>query len=143
MRQLTYAVVLLGLTLPQLAAAGTGINLKKFAHEFITAEDQAWQQGKFTALRKLEDPNITFHGLDVKGWKAHKQYIMNARQNFSGIQQEWHYLIGEGSLFALSYKAYAVVNNEKMETHALMLFHIANGRITDVWLNMNSTSLHE
>lgn len=143
MRLLTYIIVLMLFTLPQFVSARGDIDLKKFADRFITAEDMAWQQGDFSALRAIEDPNITFHGLDVKGWQAHKQYIMSARQNFSGIQQEWHYLTGDGSLFALSYRAYAMVNNEKMQTDALMLFRIGNGRITDVWLNMNSTSLHE
>ena len=117
MRLLTYFTVLFLLSLPQYGAAAGSIDLQKFATRFIKAEDQAWQQGNFTALQAIEDPNITFHGLDVKGWKAHKQYIMNARQNVPGIEQEWHYLTGDGDLFALSYKA--------------------------VWINMNSSSLHE
>ena len=143
MRLLPYVTVLVFLSLPQLVSAGDLNNLEKFAQKFIAAEDMAWQQGDFAALQALEDPGITFHGLDVKGWEAHKQYIENARQNFSGIQQEWHYLTGDGDLFALSYKAYAMANNEKMQTQALMLFKIGNGKITDVWLNMNTTSLHE
>ena len=143
MRLLTYVIVLFILTLPQFATAEGSIDLHKFATRFIKAEDMAWQQGNFTALQAIEDPNITFHGLDVQGWQAHKQYIMDARRNFAGIQQEWHYLTGDGSLFALSYKAYTMVNNEKMETNALMLFQIGNGRVTDVWLNMNTTSLHD
>ena len=143
MRLLTYVTVLFLFSLSQYAAAAGSIDLQKFATRFIKAEDQAWQQGDFAALQAIEDPNITFHGLDVKGWKAHKQYIMNARQNVPGIEQEWHYLTGDGNLFALSYKAYYLINNEKMQTEALMLFHIGNGRITDVWINMNSSSLHE
>ena len=143
MHLLNYVTVLMLITLPQFASAEGSIDLQKFASRFIKAEDMAWQQGDFTALQAIEDPNITFHGLDLKGWEAHKQYIVNARQNVAGIQQEWHYLTGDGNLFALSYKAYAMVNNEKMETTALMLFRISNGRITDVWLNMNTTSLHD
>lgn len=143
MRLLTYITVLFLLSLSQFAAAGTTIDLKNFAHKFIAAENQAWQQGDFAALQAIEDPDITFHGLDVKGWKAHKQYIENARQNVPGIEQEWHYLTGDGHLFALSYKAYYLINNQKMQTEALMLLHIGNGRITDVWINMNSSSLHE
>ena len=143
MRLLTYVTVLIICSLPQFASARGSIDLQKFATRFIKAEDMAWQQGDFTALQAIEDPDITFHGLDVKGWQAHKQYIMNARQNFAGIQQEWHYLTGDGSLFALSYRAYAMVNNEKMQTDALMLFQIGNGRITNVWLNMSTTSLHD
>ena len=143
MRLSAYIMILILITLPQFVAAEGAIDLQKFAARFIKAEDMAWQQGDFNALQAIEDPNITFHSLDIKGWEAHKQYIMNARQNFSGIQQEWHYLTGDGNLFALSYTAYAMVNNEKMQTDALMLFRIGNGRITDVWLNMNTASLHD
>ena len=143
MRLLTNFTVLLLLTLPQFVSADGTINLEKFAQRFIAAEDMAWQQGDFTALQAIEDPDVIYHGLDVNGWEAHKQYIVNARQNVAGIQQEWHYVTGDGNLFALSYKAFYMANNEKMETDALMLFRISNGRITDVWLNMNMTSLHD
>lgn len=143
MRLLTYITVLLVLPLPHLASADDSIDLKKFADRFIAAEDMAWKRGEFAALQAIEDPDITFHGLDVNGWEAHRQYIVDARQNAAGIEQEWHYITGDGNLFALSYKAFYVINNEKMQTDALMLFRIGNSRITDVWINMNTSSLHD
>ena len=84
------------------------MSIKDFADKFIKAENEAFQRGKFGALKALEDPNVVYHMStfgDLVGHEAHKQNIMSWPQWFSDIKQEWHYLVGEGNLFALSYKA--------------------------------------
>ena len=68
---------------------------------------------------------------------------MDGRKNVSGLHQDWKYLTGDGDLFALSYQATGVFNDQKFKTEALMLFRRRNGRITDVWLNLNSTNPDE
>ena len=123
-----------------LVSAEDAIDLESFAKKFIEAEDQAWQQGDFTALEAVEDPNIVFHGLGVDNFAAHKQYIINARNSNSGIHQEWEYLTGDGNLFALSYRAEVTAADQTTTVNALMLFRIGNGRITDVWLNMSTVN---
>lgn len=140
MRFLPFLVVLTSLAIPQLAPAQDQTDLEKFAQRFIAAEDLAWGQGDFTSLQAIEDPGIYFHELDLRGWEAHKKYIMDGRENVSRLHQDWQYLTGEGNLFALSYKATGVFTGQKFKTEALMLFRRKNGKITDVWLNLNTTN---
>ena len=116
------------------------INLESFAQKFIEAEDQAWRQGEFEALQAIEDPSIVYHGLGIDNFEAHKQYIINARNSNTDIHQEWEYVAGDGSLFALSYRAEVTAAEQTNTVTALMLFRIGNGRITDVWLNMNTAT---
>ena len=124
----------------QITFAAEGVNLEEFVGRFIKAENQAWQQGEFAALEAIEDPAIVFHGMGLNGWEAHKQYIINARQTITGLQQDWEYLTGDGNLFALSYKSTSTISGQKSRTEALMLFRLENGRIKDVWLNANTTN---
>ena len=124
----------------QITFAAEGVNLEEFVGRFIKAENQAWQQGEFAALEAIEDPAIVFHGMGLNGWEAHKQYIINARQTITGLQQDWEYLTGDGNLFALSYKSTSTISGQKSRTEALMLFRLENGRIKDVWLNTSTTN---
>ena len=65
-------------------------------------------KGKFEALEKLEDPNLVFHiyALDqeLKGFEAHKQYILALQQACPGIFPDWRYVTGDGNLFTLLLK---------------------------------------
>ena len=124
----------------QITFAAEAVNLEEFVGRFIKAENQAWQQGEFAALEAIEDPAIVFHGMGLNGWEAHKQYIINARQTITGLQQDWEYLTGDGNLFALSYKSTSTISGQKSRTEALMLFRLENGRIKDVWLNASTTN---
>jgi predicted ester cyclase len=124
------------------------MNIKEFAEKFIEAENQAFQQGNFDALEKLEDPNVVYHmgslG-DMVGHEAHKQDIIGTRQACSDVKQEWKYLTGEGNLFALSYKSNAkfiaekpglpIPVGKKIATDYLFLLRIKNNRIIEAWAN--------
>lgn len=143
MRTFFYLAVLILIVMPQLAATQDKSELEKFADRFIQAEDMAWQQGDFTVLQAIEDPDIFFHELNLRGFESHKKYIEDARKNVSGLHQVWQYLTGDGNLFAMSYKSTGIYNGQNSKTEALMLFRRNNGKITDVWLNLNTTVLEE
>jgi predicted ester cyclase len=123
------------------------LSVKDFAEKYIKAEYAAFQKGNFDPLKALEDPNVVYHMStfgDMVGHEAHKQNIMSWPQWFSDIKQEWHYLVGEGNLFALSYKArYISKGNipglppagKEAGRDALFLFRLGHGRIVEVWNN--------
>jgi predicted ester cyclase len=123
------------------------MGIKEFGEKFIQAENDAFRKGDFTALSKLEDPNVIYHMSslsDMVGHEAHKQQIISSHQWFSDIKQEWQYLTGEGNLFALSYKArYISKGNtpglppagKEASRDALFLFLLKDGKIIEVWNN--------
>jgi hypothetical protein len=125
------------------------MNTKDFAEKFIKAEDEAWLNGNFAALEKIEDPKVIYHMPppmpDVAGFEAHKQYILGNGQLTSGLRQEWHYLTGEGSVFALSYKATGQFTGQipglppttgkNFINDFLFLFQLKKGKVTEVWTN--------
>jgi predicted ester cyclase len=130
------------------------MSTKDFAEKFIKAENEAWQKGNFKPLEALEDPSVVYHVAplpDMVGWEAHKQYIMGARQGFPGIKQDWKYLIGEGNLFALSYKSRGMFTGQvpglppptgkEVTSDYLCLFHLKNGRIIESWMYGTTTGL--
>jgi predicted ester cyclase len=76
------------------------------------------------------------------GYEAHKQNILSWPEWFSNIKQEWQYLVGEGNLFALSYKAqYTSKGNipglppagKEATGDSLFLYRLEHGRIVEVW----------
>ncbi len=122
------------------------MDIKEFADKFIRAEDDAFQRGDFTALSKLEDPNVIYHmGLlgDLVGHEAHKQDILGSRQAVSDMKQEWKYLTGEGNLFALAYKVSARITGQKpgfplpigknLNNDYLFVIRVADGMVKEAW----------
>jgi len=129
------------------------MNIKDFAEKYIKAEDEAWQNGNFTALEKLEDPNVIYHCPplpDGVGFESHKKGVLESRQMISNLQQHWEYITGEGNLFALSYKSSGMYLREvpgmpppgkKYTTDYLCLFRVKNGRMIETWMNGTMTVL--
>lgn len=129
------------------------MNIKEFAEKFIKAEDEAWLNGNFDALEKMEDSKVVYYMPppmpDVVGFEAHKQYILGNRQLSSGLRQEWHYLTGEGNLFALSYKATGQFTGQvpglpptvgkNFINNFLFLLRLNKGKVVEVWANGNMT----
>ena len=125
------------------------MDIKKFAEEFIKAEDEAFQNGNFEPLSKLEDPEMVYHLMEfdreLVGHEAHKQFIIAGRQAASEIHQEWKYLTGEGNLFALSYKSrskwkgnlpgFPPLAGKETTAYTLFLFRLKNGKIVEAWEN--------
>jgi len=125
------------------------MDIKEFAEEFIKAEDEAFQNGNFEPLSKLEDPNMVHHYMELDqelvGHEAHKQFIIAVRQAVADLHQEWKYLTGEGNLFALSYKSrtkwkgdlpgFPPLAGKETTTYTLFLFRLKNGKIVEAWEN--------
>jgi hypothetical protein len=72
---------------------------REIADKFIAAENAAWATGNLADLEALEDPAVVYHmpGLEMKGWKAHADYITQGRPRVSNLKQSWKYLSGEGT----------------------------------------------
>ena len=127
-----------------LASCG-GPDLEEFARKYIAAEDKAWAQGDTSDLAELEDPNIVIHNAgygDSTGWEAHKQTILGAREMVAGLQQEWEYLTGEGSHFAMAYKSQMTIPGEvimDVTNDSIFLFLLDNGRVVEIWINGTTT----
>ncbi len=131
------------------------MDIKEFAEKFIKAENEALQQGNFDALAELEDPNVVYHVppplTDLLGHEAHKQFLLTARQAFSGQQLEWKYLTGEGNLFVLSYKSRGMFTGElpgfppptgkEITADNLMVLRLKDGKIIEVWEKGTTTGL--
>ena len=122
------------------------MDIKEFAEKFIKAEDEAFQNGNFEPLSKLEDPNVVYHIPplpDMVGHEAHKQDIVGSREAVSGLKQEWKYLTGEGNIFVLSYKSSGRVTGEKpgfpmpigknIASDYLFVLRVKDGKIVEVW----------
>src|SRR5262245_54818624 len=87
---------------------------REFAEKYIAAENAAWSTGNLSDLEALEDPAVVYHmpGLEMKGWKAHADYITQGRPTVENLQQHWKYLSGEGNHFALAYESSAILKGD-------------------------------
>ena len=119
-----------------------------FAKRFIDAENKAWGTGDVSDLKAIESDDVIYHipGMDLKGWKAHEDYIVQGRQTVSDLKQNWKYLSGEGDHFIMSYESSAVMlaNGTTPATsislNYLGAFRISGGRIAEVWMNGSTTT---
>jgi hypothetical protein len=123
------------------------MNIKDFAEKVIKAEEEAFQKGNFEPLKALEDPNVVYHmplGLpDMVGHEAHKQQIIDARQLWSDIKQEWQYLTGEGNLLVFSFKSsfritgtkpgYTFPVGKKGSSDEIIVCRVKKGRLVEGW----------
>ncbi len=130
------------------------MDIKEFAEKFIKAEDEAWQNGNFDALEKLEDPDVVYHIPplpDTVGFEAHKQYIMGASKAMSKPYQEWEYITGDGNVFALSYKSRGLFTSEipglppptgkEVTSDYLFVLRLKDGKIKEAWAKGSTKGL--
>jgi len=118
------------------------MDIKEFAEQWIEADKEAWRNGNFALLEKLEDRDAVFHpplGMpDMVGYEAHKQQIISARQNYSDIENEWQYLTGEGNLMVIGYKS-SFRGSKKPDSarnfssDEIIVARVENGRIVEGW----------
>ena len=116
---------------------------RAFAERFIAAETRAWSTGSLEDLQALERDDVVFHlpGMDLAGWKAHADYILNARPMLTDLKQEWTYLAGEGRVFALNYRSTAIMASPdggapaKLSVNYLCVVRLAEGQVAEVWMN--------
>ena len=107
----------------------------------------------FTALAKLEDPNVVYHmplGLpNMVGHEAHKQQIIDAWESWSDIKQEWKYLTGDGNLIVMSYKSSFRITRgktgsvfpvgKKVSSDEILVSRVKKGRTVEGWANGSFT----
>jgi hypothetical protein len=134
------------------------MSIKDFAEEYIKAYCDAFVTGNCDALERLEDPKIVHHSVrrgqdGVVGWEAHKSAILGMRQAIPGILPELRYLTGEGSLFAVSYKArgkftgrapgWSTPTGEQVVLDYFYLCREDGGRVAEAWYSGTATGLSQ
>jgi ketosteroid isomerase-like protein len=121
---------------------------RQFAERFVAAENKAWMTGEIGDLKNLERDDVTYHlpGLDLKGWKAHEDFIVNGRQAVSDLKQNWKYLSGEGNHIVLAYdssaiaKATDIAPSQTTSNDYLFVLRLEEGHIAEVWANGSTTN---
>jgi len=130
------------------SSCSTDNSTREFAEKYIAAENAAWNTGNLADLEALEDPAVVYHmpGLELKGWRAHAEYITQGRPTVLNLKQNWNYLSGEGNHFALAYDSSAILKGDdknppqSVSNNFLFVLRLRNGKITEVWMNGSSTS---
>jgi len=121
---------------------------EEFANRFIAAENHAWKTGDINDLKAIEDNDVVYHlpGLDLKGWKAHEDFILNGRNTVMDLKQTWKYLSGENEHIVLGYTSTAILKADgKNPAQAtsndyLFVLRLKNQRIAEVWANGSTTN---
>ena len=121
---------------------------QQFADRFVAAETKAWITGDVGDLKNLEREDVVYHlpGLELKGWKAHEDFILNGRGTVSDLKQNWKYLSGEGQHIVLAYGSSAVVKaTDKTPAQAtsndyLFVLRLENDKVAEVWANGSTTT---
>ena len=123
------------------------MEIKELAEKFIEAQEEGVFKGNCDALDTIEAPDVVFHhmnqGQDSVGIEAHKQHTLGIWQAASNVRQEWKYLAGEGSIFALEYNGnfkfkgempgLASTTGKEVTSHYLVVFRLDKGKIVEVW----------
>jgi ketosteroid isomerase-like protein len=123
-------------------------NPREFADRFIAAESKAWSTGNVEDLKALEDDGVVYHlpGLDLTGWKAHEDFIVNGRATVSDLKQNWKYLSGEANHIVLAYDSSAVVKatdktpSQATSNNYLFVLRLKDRKIVEVWANGSVTN---
>jgi ketosteroid isomerase-like protein len=119
-----------------------------FADRFVAAETKAWSTGDVGDLKNLERDDVVYHlpGADLKGWKAHEDFILNGRGTVSDLKQNWKYLSGEGNHVVLAYGSSATVKaTDKTPAQAtsndyLFVLRLEGEKVAEVWANGSTTN---
>jgi len=136
------------LTVPFLSSCSHETSPREFADRFIAAESKAWATGNIDDLKALEDDGVIYHlpGLDLTGWKAHEDFIVNGRSTVSDLKQDWKYLSGEGNHIVLGYKSSAVLKGDgknppqATSNDYLFVLRLKDNRVAEVWANGSDKS---
>jgi len=124
------------------------MNIKEFAGKFIKAQEQAWHNGNFDALEKLEDPKIVIHFIalnqEVTGFEAHKQIIIGYRQAAPGVRVDWKYVTGDGNVFSVIFNTsgskftgtvpgFPPPTGKEIISSSLFVCRLNKGMIVEAW----------
>jgi ketosteroid isomerase-like protein len=126
-----------------LAACTRDNSPRQFADRFVAAESKAWETGDVGDLKSLERDDVVYHlpGLDLKGWKAHEDFILNGRGTVSDLKQNWKYLSGEGNHIVLAYDSSATAKAtdktpaQMTSNDYLFVLRLEDQHVAEVWAN--------
>ena len=129
-------------------ACSRGNSPQEFADRFIAAENQAWKTGDIGDLKAIEDTDVIYHlpGVDLTGWKAHEDFILNGRNTVLDLKQTWKYLSGENDHIVLGYTSSAVLKADgknpaqSTSNDYLFVLRLKNQKIAEVWANGSTTN---
>jgi len=131
-----------------LSACSHGDSTRQFADSFVAAESKAWRTGDVGDLKNLERDDVVYHlpGLDLRGWKAHEDFIVNGRATVSDLKQNWKYLSGEGNHIVLAYDSNAIAKatdktpSQMTSNDYLFVLRLEDGHVAEVWANGSTTN---
>ena len=121
---------------------------RQFADRFVAAETKAWSTGDVGELKSLEQDDVVYHlpGLELKGWKAHEDFILNGRGTVSDLKQNWKYLSGEGNHVVLAYGSSATIKAtdktpaQFTSNDYLFVLRLERDKVAEVWANGTTTN---
>lgn len=127
------ALLLASMAVPALSSAD---DIEDFARRFVEAEDKAWKEGIFDDLEALETPDVVFHDSlgELVGFEAHKDYINRYRTIQFEMQQDWKFLAGDGSVFAMSYVSSSRTATQSKAVNAILVFRLEDDKVAEVWV---------
>jgi predicted ester cyclase len=124
------------------------MDIKEFGEKYIKAQEEAWREGKFDGLEEILTPDVIYHfGAlgDMQGLEGHKQYVLASMQNYSDTEYNWQYLVGDGNLFAISYKskgtattdipALNITKGNKHTGDYIFIIQVKDNKVSEVWAN--------
>lgn len=131
-----------------LTSCSDQVSPQDFANKFIAAENKAWATGNVDDLKALEDSGVIYHlpGLELTGWKAHEDFILNGRPTVSELKQNWKYLSGEAGHVVLAYDSSAILKaTDKSPAQAtsnnyLFVLRLKDQKVAEVWANGSTTN---
>jgi len=129
------------------------MDIKEFAQKFIEAEFEAWLKGNFKSLEQMESPDMTLHmppTPDLKGFEAHKQYIMNACETIKDLTAEGDYITGDGNVAVLSFKMTYTLTADNpilkipagstVDADGFMVLRRENDKVAEIWIKSSMTT---
>jgi hypothetical protein len=109
-----------------------------FAKRYMAAQKDAWERGDFAGLAALEQADVRFtniNGTVFEGRDAHFAAIDGLKASFGSarIAQEWRYLMGDGSVFSLSYEWTVETPERPTVIAGILVGRIENGLLVEEW----------
>ncbi len=112
--------------------------IEEFARRYISAQKDAWERGDFSGLHVLEHADVTFtniNGTVFNGREAHFAVIEGMKASFGNakITQEWRYLMGDGSVFSLSYEWVVATPEQPTVFAGILVGRVDDGMLVEEW----------
>jgi hypothetical protein len=112
--------------------------IEEFARRYIRAQKDAWERGDFSGLGVLEHDDVRFsniNGTVFEGRDAHFAAIEGMKAGFDNadITQVWHYLMGDGSVFSLSYEWEVATRERPTVIAGILVGRVEDGLLVEEW----------